>query len=97
MDPKKPRNLAELLSSGELGQLADRARTRRATTAKIKALLPPEEAAHVVSAVPNSDGELVVVMDSAVWAARVRYRQESLGAKQLRVRVVPRNTEESSG
>jgi len=51
--------------------------------------LPPEEAEHLVSASTSAAGELVLVMDSAVWAARVRYRGAELGAERLKVRVVP--------
>ena len=36
-------------------------------------LLPADEAAHVVSAATNEAGELVLVMDTPSWAARVRY------------------------
>ncbi len=39
----------------------------------MRKLLPAEEAAHVVSASTNEAGELVLVMDTPSWAARVRY------------------------
>ena len=42
-------------------------------TAAIRRLLPAEEAAHLVSAATNDVGELVLVMDTPAWAARVRY------------------------
>jgi hypothetical protein len=97
MTTKKPINLGQLLQSGGLGALADQARGRREMTARIKALLPADEAAHVVAATTNERGELVIAMDSAVWAARVRYRREQLGATQLRVRVAPLHAEPDDG
>jgi hypothetical protein len=85
-----PATMSELLSSGELGALTREAERRRGITARVRAQLPPEEADHLVSATTTAEGELILVMDSALWAARVRYRAQELGAQQLRVRVVPR-------
>jgi hypothetical protein len=59
-------------------------------TQDLRKLLPAEEAAHLVSATTNEAGELVVVMDSPSWAARVRYSIESLPSARVRIRVVPR-------
>jgi hypothetical protein len=84
-----PNALADLLSRGDLKFLADEARRREALTARVRALLPPEEAAHLVSAGATADNELTLVMDSPAWAARVRYRAEELGAERVRVRVLP--------
>jgi len=89
MTDKSPKKLSELLATGRLAALGREAERRRTTTERIRALLPAEEAEHLLSASTNADGELVLVMDSAVWAARVRYRAAELGAKRLRVRVVP--------
>lgn len=88
MTDKSPRKLAEVLATGRLAALGREAEQRRTTTERIRALLPPDEAEHLVSATTR-DGELVLVMDSAVWAARVRYRGAELGAERLRVKVVP--------
>jgi hypothetical protein len=44
---------------------------------------------HLVAANATDTGELVLMMDSSAWAARVRYRAEDLGAERLRVRVLP--------
>jgi len=90
MTDKSPRKLAEVLAGGRLAALGREAQARRATTERIRALLPPDEGAHLVGASQNADGELVLVMDSAVWAARVRYRGAELGATRLRVKVAPR-------
>ena len=59
-------------------------------TARIRKLLPAEEAAHVVSAATNEAGELVLVMDTPSWAARVRYCLSALPGGDVKIRVVPR-------
>lgn len=87
-----PKSLAELLGSGNLGQLADEAKSRREVTARYRALLPAEEAAHLLSAFENGDGEVVLTMDSPAWAARARYCAETLGATRVKVRVGPGRT-----
>lgn len=90
MTDNSPKKLADVLATGRLAALGREAEQRRTTTERIRALLPPDEAEHLVGASTNADGELVLVMDSAVWAARVRYRGKELGAARLRVKVVPR-------
>lgn len=89
MKPKEPTRLSELLGRGRLAGLGREAAQRRASTERVRARLPADEAEHLVSAVTNEAGELVVVMDSPVWAARVRYRAEELGVNRLRVKVAP--------
>lgn len=59
-------------------------------TVRVKSLLPAEEAAHVVSAATNEAGELVLVMDTPSWAARVRYCLGALPNVKAKVRVLPR-------
>jgi len=86
----EPRRLADLLTSGSLANLAREAERRRLATADIRKLLPPSEAEHLVSAATNDAGELVLVMDSPSWAARVRYRIASFPTQQVRIRVIPR-------
>jgi hypothetical protein len=78
------------LADGPLGALAREAERRRLATEDIRKLLPPDEAAHLVSAATDDGGELVVVMDSPSWAARVRYSVERLPTARVRIRVVPR-------
>ena len=56
----------------------------------MRSLLPEEEAAHVVSAATNEAGELVLVMDSPSWAARVRYCLSSLPTTEVKIRVFAR-------
>lgn len=89
MNSDDPRSLKEIMRTGHLARLVDQARQRLETTNRVRAMLPSDEAQHVVAASVGADGELTIVMDSAVWAARVRYRQEQLGAVSLRVRVAP--------
>ncbi len=59
-------------------------------TARIRGLLPAEEGAHLVSAATNEAGELVVVMDTPSWAARVRYCVGALPNSNVKIRVQPR-------
>jgi hypothetical protein len=90
MTAKTPKSLADLLSGGALGNLGAEARRRRDLTEQIRAALPPDAADHLLSASPGSGSELVLTMDSAVWAARVRYLAEQLGdTRRVRVRVRP--------
>jgi hypothetical protein len=90
MTSKRPHSLSELLDTGSLADLAAEARRRESLTERIRSLLPANEAAHLVAANRTEAGELVLMMDSSVWAARVRYRAEELGTERLRVRVLPR-------
>jgi len=59
-------------------------------TARVRSLLPPEEATHLVSAATNESGELVLVMDTPGWAARVRYCLGALPSANVKIRVLPR-------
>ena len=59
-------------------------------TARVRNLLPAEEGAHVVSASTNEAGELVLVMDTPSWAARVRYCVAGLPTTNVRIKVQPR-------
>ena len=57
----------------------------------MRSLLPTDEAAHLVSAATNESGELVLVMDTPAWAARVRYCVAGLSsAAVVKIRVLPR-------
>jgi hypothetical protein len=86
----EPRHLSDLLASGSLAGLAREAERRRLETARIRQLLPAEEAEHLVSASTNAEGELVLVMDTPSWAARVRYSAAALPNTRVRVKVLPR-------
>ena len=90
MRANRPRSVAELLNSGTIERLAREARRRRTLVSEVRALLPVDEAAHLVSADFDDAGFLVLGMDSAAWAARVRCAYPELAGRQLRVRVVPR-------
>ena len=89
MNRTGPHSIAHLLSRGELRSLADEARQRESLTERIRSLLPADEAAHLMSAGHNDDGQLILLMDSSAWAARVRFRAEELGTEKLIVRVLP--------
>ena len=85
-----PRHLSKLLNTGPLSRVLRESERRRLETARIRKLLPAEEAAHVVSAATNEAGELVLVMDTPSWAARVRYCLNALPGGDVKIRVVPR-------
>jgi hypothetical protein len=88
MTASGPRSLNELLQSGGISRIRTEAEGRRALTARVRAALPESDSAHVVSASLDRDGCLVVGMDSAAWAARLRYEHDRLLGLELRVRVV---------
>ena len=79
-----------------LAQLATRAAASQSLTALVQRELPGQLGAHVVS-VARHDDDLLVTVDSAAWATRVRYagprtkeRLAELGepvAGKVRVRV----------
>ena len=85
-----PKRLRDLLEGGRLAELGEEAKRRRETTAKIRRLLPAEEASHLVSAGTNEDGELVLVVDTPAWAARLRYSAALLPGA-VKIRVLPRS------
>jgi Dna[CI] antecedent, DciA len=84
------RRLHEILQSGAVGVLAREAGRRRETTAAIRRDLPTDIAEHLVSATLTTAGELVLVMDSPVWAARARYCSAGLPSDRVIVKVLPR-------
>jgi hypothetical protein len=86
-----PRHLSEFLKDGPLARVLRESERRRLETARIRKLLPADEAAHVVSATTNEAGELVLVMDTPSWAARVRYCLSALPSSDVKIRVVPRS------
>jgi hypothetical protein len=86
----EPRHLSELLKQGSLSQLMREAERRRTETVNIRRLLPAEEGSHLVSAATNELGELVLVMDSPSWAARIRYCVGVLPTARIRIKVLPR-------
>lgn len=59
-------------SNPGLEQLAKRAAASDRLTSLVRRELPGDLGLHVVSAVRRDD-DLVVIVDSAAWAARVRY------------------------
>jgi hypothetical protein len=83
-----PRSVGDLLQSGDISRIRNEARERRSLLARVRAELPEAEAAHVVSASLDADNQLVVGVDSAAWAAKLRYERDSLLGRELRVRVV---------
>ena len=86
----EPRHLSELLGQGSVARILRESERRRTETTRIRSLLPAEEAAHLVSATTNESGELVLVMDTPSWAARVRYCVSALPCAAVKIRVLPR-------
>jgi hypothetical protein len=86
----EPRHLSELLTQGPLARVLRESERRRTETARIRKLLPAEESAHLVSASTNESGELIIVMDTPSWAARVRYCVSALPHAAVKIRVLPR-------
>ena len=86
-----PRRLSEFLNAGPLSRVLRESERRRLETARIRKLLPAEESTHVVSAATNEAGELVLVMDTPSWAARVRFCLRALPGAEVKIRVLPRS------
>jgi hypothetical protein len=74
-DPLKPL-FGEL--TGPLARLERDAAASRTLTEQVRAVLPENLRPHVLSAV-RRDADLVVIVDSAAWTARVRYAGRALG------------------
>ncbi len=89
MATKSPKSIAELFKNGQLEKLALEAERQRNLTGHIRKMLPSEEADHLVNVSIDEEGELILVMDSPAWAARVRYRAKTLGRDRITVKVVP--------
>jgi hypothetical protein len=70
-----------LLAGGDLSQLVTRANEAGALDARIRTLLPDDLAVHITGAVLHED-TVVVLVDSAAWASRVRFHGPEL-VKQL--------------
>jgi hypothetical protein len=89
MPTKAPKPIAELLKKGQLEKLAMKAERQRSLTDRIRSMLPSEEADHLINVNIDEEGELVLVMDTPAWAARVRYRAKTLGRDRITVKVIP--------
>ena len=87
MTANRPRSIGQMLQSGEVSAILAEVEERRGLRARVRAELPPAEAEHVVSAHIDDAGRLVIGVDSAAWAARLRYTVSSLLGREARVRV----------
>ena len=98
INPQKPRLLKDLLAGRGLTDLLARAREAETLEGQVRSLLPPELAAHVTGAALRED-TVVVLVDSAAWATRLRFLAPELVARlaprhdgavtTLRVRIAP--------
>jgi Dna[CI] antecedent, DciA len=91
MSSDGPRSLADVLRTGDIARLQSQAADRRKLAEATRASLPHELAEHLLSASFDANGDLVLSMDSPVWAAKVRYAYQELDGKRIRVRVLPRS------
>ncbi|MBA3562547.1 MAG: DUF721 domain-containing protein [Gammaproteobacteria bacterium] len=75
----RPRSLLDIINrrGSALSELARRAAVMDRLGRRVVALLPAPVSPHVVSA-SLQDGVLVVITDSPVWAARVRFEGASV-------------------
>jgi hypothetical protein len=93
----RPRAISELLQTSNISRLSNEARQRRELAAAVRSALPREEAEHVVSAHVDEADRLVVGMDSAAWAARLRYAATELLGKPVKVRVTAPGADRAEG
>jgi len=77
MSAGKPKLLGDLLAGKSLSSIVERAAETDLLTRRVQAILPPDIAAHVCGA-NLRDERLVVIVDGAVWAARVRFETPEL-------------------
>ena len=87
MSVRGPRQLGDLLHSGDISRLKTESRQRRELADQVRASLPETEAGHVVSAHLDDRGRIVVGMDSPAWAARLKYSMDELLGRELTVKV----------
>jgi hypothetical protein len=90
MKRPRPLSLGEILKEGEIARLTREAEDRRNLAEVVRARLPAAEAAHVVGAHFDARERLVVTVDSAAWAARIRFLAADSDRRRLRVCVAPR-------
>lgn len=99
MSTNKPTLLKDIIGGGStLADIIQRANELNDLTRLVSELLPDPTRTHVVS-VNQRDDALVVIADSAVWAARIRYGAHELveqlatqhvHVKKITVKVRPR-------
>jgi len=77
MPSGKPTLLKDLLRSQSLADLAKRAASTDVLARQVQAILPSDIASHVVAANIRDD-LVVVIVDGAAWAARVRFEASSI-------------------
>ncbi|MBH97109.1 MAG: hypothetical protein CMM56_01515 [Rhodospirillaceae bacterium] len=88
-----PKPIAESFKKGQLKELLINVEHQRSLTKSIKKTLPSELAKHLMNASINEKGELVLIMDSPVWAARVRYYTKVMGDRRVMIKTIPHSYE----
>ncbi len=84
-----PRRIDELLRTGDISALKREARRRRQLVDAVRERLPQDLAAHVYGAHLEPDGRLIVAMDSAAWAAKLKFLGLDYEGRDLTVKVAP--------
>jgi predicted nucleic acid-binding Zn ribbon protein len=90
MSRRGPRSIADVLQSSNISRLKATAIERRTLAGRVRSELARPEADHVVGAHIDDNGQLVISMDSAAWAARLRYTTPQLLGKTVRATVAAR-------
>jgi len=80
MSKSKPKSLSELisLSDSRLSKLAQEARSRLELADYIRAGMPADLSAEMISCNLDADNALVVRVSNPAWAARLRFESERL-------------------
>jgi hypothetical protein len=73
----KPRLLRDLLAGNDLSRLVLRAQQASELDARVRTLLPDDLGRHVTGAVLHDD-TVVILVDSAAWASRIRFHAPEL-------------------
>jgi hypothetical protein len=88
MPPGKPELLRDLIAGrGGLSGIVERAAATDRLARCVQSALPREVAGHVLGANLRGD-RLVVIVDGAAWAARVRFEARVIGQKLADVQEV---------
>lgn len=97
---KDPVHISEVLhnTSSGLAEVVRRANTLAAITEKLKSVLPESLKPHLVSVNLRTD-TLILIVDAAAWAARLRYleseirshlaKDQGIGIKKIEIKVRP--------
>ncbi len=78
MSNQRLKNLLDSSADGDLGRIVARAQEMGALTQALGRVLPPDERSCLIAANIRNDGELIVICQSSAWAARLRFKTDTL-------------------